>query len=62
VAVGYVKLARWHQQIGETDRALDLFREGRTIMERIVKLFPEHAGWKEDLSWFDAQIDALKGK
>jgi hypothetical protein len=55
-------LARWHQQVGEIDRALDLFREGRASMERIVKLFPEHAGWKGDLAWFDAQIAALKGK
>jgi hypothetical protein len=29
-------------------------------MERIVGLSPEHAGWKNDLAWFDAQIVTLK--
>jgi tetratricopeptide (TPR) repeat protein len=58
VAIAYAKLARWHRQAGKAERALELFREGRAIMQRVTRLAPEHAGWKGDLAWFDAQIAA----
>ena len=34
-------------------------RQGKAIMDRLVKLAPDNAGWKRDLAWFDQQIAAL---
>jgi hypothetical protein len=60
VAVNYAKLARLHQQAGDRGHALDAFREGRAIMERVVRRSPEYAAWKQDLTWFDSQIVSLE--
>ena len=34
-------------------------RAGKAIMDRLVKLSPDNAGWKRDLAWLDQQIAAL---
>ena len=34
-------------------------RQGKAIMDRLVKLSPDNASWKDDLDWFDQQIAAL---
>lgn len=60
VAVNYAKLARLHQQAGDRVLALGAFKDGRAIMERIVRLSPEYGAWKQDLTWFDSQIVSLE--
>ena len=60
MAVNFAKLARLHEKAGDRVRALAAFRDGRAIMERVVRLSPEYTAWKQDLIWFDSQIVSLE--
>jgi hypothetical protein len=57
--VSYGKLADVHRQSNGHDDALAALRRGQAIMDRLVKLSPDNAGWKRDLIRFNDQIAAL---
>ena len=53
-----------NQRIGrkpsnDCEKALAALREEKAIMDRLVKLSPDNAGWNRDLAWFDQQIAGL---
>jgi hypothetical protein len=35
---------------------LDALRRAQVIIERLVNLFPDNAGWKRDLDWIAARM------
>ena len=43
---------------GDLAQALQSYREGKAIAERMTKLSPDNAEWKNDLAWFEGQITA----
>jgi len=47
---------------GDRETALGAYRRGLGIMQWLVKLAPDHAAFKRDLTWFEAQIAALAKK
>jgi hypothetical protein len=59
LAVTYSKLAKIYVGPDDRDKALDALRQGQAIMQRLVILAPDNAGWKELLAAFDDQIAAL---
>ena len=52
-------LADVYRRSNDPNNTLAALRQGQTVMKRVVKLSPDNAGWKDDLSWFDEQIAAL---
>jgi hypothetical protein len=40
--------------------ALAALRKGQAIMAALVAIAPGHAGWTNDLAWFDEQIARLE--
>jgi hypothetical protein len=58
--VSYAKLATVYQNAGQLTEAPEALATGRAIMAQLVEQFPDWSQWKQDLSWFDQQIAALK--
>jgi hypothetical protein len=58
--VSYAKLATVYQKAGQLTEAREALATGRAIMAQLVAQFPGWSQWKQDLSWFDQQIAALK--
>jgi Tetratricopeptide repeat len=56
LASSYGRLADVYRQSKDRRKALAALRQGKAIMDRLVKL---SASWKRDLAWFDQQIAAL---
>ena len=50
---------RVYRQSNDREKSLAALRQGKAIMDRLVKLSPDNARWKRDLAWFDEQIAAL---
>ena len=59
LAISYAHLADVYRQPKDREKALAALRQGKAIMDRLVKLSPDNAGWQRDLAWFDRQIAAL---
>jgi hypothetical protein len=59
LAISYERLADLYRQSKDRGKALAALRQGKAIMDRLVKLSPDNAKWKRDLAWFDQQIAAL---
>jgi hypothetical protein len=60
VAIAHAKLALGYEQGGERSRAIAAFRDGRTIMQRIVARSRDDERWEQDLRWFNERIAALE--
>jgi len=59
--VSYAKIGIVFQRTGNKTEALNALQEGHAIIERMTRLSPDNAQWKQDLDWFDKQIaDANK--
>ena len=41
-------------------KAREALAAGRAIIAQLVAQYPDWAQWKQDLAWFDQQINALE--
>jgi hypothetical protein len=57
--VSNAHLADVYRRSDDPDNALAALRQGQSVMKKVVKLSPDHAGWKKDLGWFNEQIASL---
>jgi hypothetical protein len=48
-----------HRRSGDDAKALDALRPGQAIMSRLTKHSPDNSVWKNDLAWFEGQIEEL---
>jgi hypothetical protein len=60
LSVSYAKLASAYLKATQLTEAREALSTGRDIISRLVTQFPGWSQWKQDLSWFDQQIAALK--
>jgi hypothetical protein len=60
LALSYGEVALMDKRMGERDRALGAFQQGRTILARLKERSPSDASLHEDLAWFDGQIAAME--
>ena len=60
LSVSYAQLATVHLKAQETIKAREALSAGRDIIAGLQTQFPDRSEWKQDLSWFDQQIAALK--
>ena len=60
LSVSYAKLASAYLKAEQPAKAGEALAAGRAIIARLVAQFPDWSQWKQDLSWFDQQIAALK--
>jgi len=60
VAISHANLARAYRRSGDPAQARLELDSGRAIMAGLVAKFPDWAEWKNDLTWFDGQLAALK--
>jgi len=60
LAVSYAKLARVFRKAGQLTDGRAALPAGRTIIARLVALYPAGSQWRNDLAWFDQQIAELK--
>jgi hypothetical protein len=56
----YAKLATAYRKAVRPTDAREALAAGSAITARLVSQFPDQSRWKQDLSWFDEQILALK--
>jgi hypothetical protein len=59
--VSHAKIGETLEKMGNRAEALEALRRGHAIMVGLTQLSPDNARWKQDLDWFDGQIDALAG-
>jgi tetratricopeptide (TPR) repeat protein len=60
LAVSHSKLADMYRRANDPARARQHLTEGRAIIAGLVAKFPDWAQWKNDLTWFDEQLNSLK--
>jgi hypothetical protein len=60
LSVSYAKLAVTYQGAAQPAKAREALAAGRAIVAPLVAQFPDQAQWKQQLTWFDQQIVALK--
>jgi hypothetical protein len=56
----YAKLATVYLKARQPMKAREAFGAGHDIVAVLAVQFPDQAQWKQDLTWFDKQIAALK--
>ena len=56
----YAQLAFAYLKAVQPAKAREALAAGRAIVAPLVAQFPDQAQWKQDLSWFEHQIAALK--
>jgi hypothetical protein len=61
LSLSYGRVAMVEARQGERDQALNGFRKGRDIVERLKAESPDDAQLPKDLAWFESQIRALSG-
>ena len=59
LTVNYSKLASVFKQSSDTANALLALRQGQAILDRLAKLAPDNAKWRNDLAWFNSRIAEL---
>ena len=59
LSVSLAKLGAVFKLQNDTAKALDALGQGRDIILRLTERTPENAIWKQDLNWFDRQIESL---
>ena len=59
-SVSYMRIGELLMQQNQHKKALDYFEDGRAISERLTKLDPSNAAWKNDLEWVNGKIAELK--
>ncbi len=55
----YAKLGALFQKLGNKSDALSALTEGRTIIARLCRISPDNAQWRQDLAWFEKQLQSL---
>jgi predicted Zn-dependent protease len=60
LAMSYSKLATVYMYTKQPSNARDALAAGRDIVARMATQFADHSELKQELSWFDQQIAALK--
>jgi hypothetical protein len=56
--VSYKKVGDTYKKAGQLTKAREALAAGRAIIAQLVARHPDWVQWKQDLVWFDQQIDA----
>jgi hypothetical protein len=62
LALSYGRVGLIEMRQGVRDDALKALRQGRDIIEQLVRRSPENVTLPKDLAWFDNQIETYKNK
>ena len=60
LSVSYKKVGDTYRKAGQSAKAREALAAGRAIIAQLVAQYPDWAQWKQDLAWFDQQINALE--
>jgi hypothetical protein len=58
--VSHAKLGDAYRKANDLAQARRHLTEGRAIIADLVAKYPDWPQWKQDLAWFDGQIQSLK--
>ena len=56
LAIGYSKVANIQMKQGRRDYALKALRQGRQIIEQLMRRSPDNPTLRRALTWFESQI------
>jgi hypothetical protein len=59
LAGAYGKLGLAYGSANDRDNALEAFRKGQAVMDRLLTLIPDNDGLKQEQAWFANQVAAL---